>query len=104
MAKNGKSGEVFPGVTKREWNEALMLFLANPYWKEYYETAPSEKCRAYVGLEFCNSNRDNEAVREAMKELREELELEDWKHLLKYSGNNPMRGYIRKKIREMEEN
>ena len=24
----------------------------NPYWKEYYETAPSEQCRKLIALEF----------------------------------------------------
>ena len=101
--KYGKSGEIFPGVSQREWDEALRLFLANPYWREYHETAPTEKCRAYIGLEYCNSNRGSDAIRKAMKQTEAELTLEDWKHLLKYSGNDPKRGYIRKKIRELEE-
>lgn len=81
----------------------MRLFLVNPYWKEYYDTAPTEKCKGYIGLEYCWSNRESEAIRTAMKKTEEELGLEDWKHLLKYCGNNPKQGYIWKKIREMEE-
>ncbi len=80
----------------------MRLFLANPYWREYYETAPTEKCRAYIGLEYCNSNRESDAIREAMKQTEAELTREDWKHLMKYSGNDPRRRYIRKKNRELE--
>lgn len=60
--------------------------------RPYYETAPTVKCRAYIGLEYCNSNRGSDAIRKAMKQIETELTMEKRKHWLKYSGNDPRRG------------
>ena len=66
-------------------------WLENPFWREYYENAPSEKCRELIALEFRYSDDDGdleELLRE-MESVEEELGLEDWKHLYRYCGNNP---------------
>ena len=84
----------------REWME-------NPYWKEYYETAPSEQCRKLIALEFWYSDHDcpdADAVREiipAMEEAEKGLALEDWKHLDRFCGINPRKAQIRKWIEEL---
>ena len=55
--------------------------------------------------EFQRRPLKNNMIRMEISPSREESEgwtLEDWKHLMKYSGNDPRRGYIRKKNRELE--
>jgi len=83
-----------------EWTE-------NPFWKEYYETAPSEQCRKLIALEFWYSDHDGQdadAVQEiilAMEETEKDLGLEDWMHLDRFCGNNPRKAQILKKIGEL---
>jgi len=81
--------------------KALELYMGNPYWREYYEKAPSENCRRRIETGFCYSAfRKPENIREVLDALEEKLDLEDWKHLAKYAGNNPWGGKCRKKVRE----
>lgn len=90
------------GVNKK----AVERFLENPFWKKYYEDAPSEACKKYIELEFTNSM--SVADGKGMLDIKEESQkcedafgIEDWKHLAKYAGNNPFRGKCLKKIREL---
>lgn len=75
-------------------------FCENPFWNDYYTLAPSENCRRYVALEFYYSDDpdEEEEVVEEIKRLESQLDLDDWKHLLKYCGNNPRYAYIKNKI------
>ena len=93
--------EEYPGIPRAEFDEAVALFLENPYWREYYETAPGEACRKYIAMEFYLSEHEIPEAEEVLNEMEEKLSSEDWKHLLKYCGNNPRKGYIMKKIRAM---
>lgn len=73
-------------------DNALSVYLKNPYWKEVYDAAPSEESRRHCALDFYNSwymgNKDGVAEQ---RRIEKKLNLEDWKYLLKYSGNNPFR-------------
>ncbi len=80
----------------REW-------LENPYWKKYYEEAPSEKCREYIALEFRYSDTEDEEIAEEMDALLETLRAEDLRHLAAYAGNNPERAALLKRAEEMEQ-
>ena len=82
--------------------EALKEWLENPYWKKYYEEAPSEKCREYIALEFRYSDTEDEEIAEEMDALLETLRAEDLRHLAAYTGNNPERAALLKRAEEME--
>ncbi len=89
---------------EKEKERALEEFLENPLWKEYYETAPSDLCKSYIEYEFLYSNTDryeNEAVA-ILKEIEKDMDVDDWRHLMKYCGNNPFKGICRKRIKELE--
>ena len=79
----------------------LNEWLKNPFWREYYELAPSDKCREMIALEFMYSEYDSREIAAEIDEKEKELTLEDWQHLYRYCGNNPSKTYIRKKIREL---
>lgn len=88
--------------------ENLQAWLKNPYWKECYETAPSETAKWNVALEFYmsyNAMNDElyDEVADVIKENEEKFTIEDWKHQLKYNGNNPRVLYIQRKIKELEQ-
>ena len=73
-------------------DNALEVYLKNPYWKKVYDAAPSEESRRYCALNFYNSwyFGSTDGIAEQRK-IEKNLTLEDWKYLLKYSGNNPFR-------------
>lgn len=90
-------------------DKALTVFLKNDYWREYYETSPSEECKRYIEREFAESYLffidecfEHVAEKDSRKALEHTLSINDWKHLLKYAGNNPFRGYCKNKIKELE--
>lgn len=80
---------------------AVDVFCRNPYWRDEYVNAPSEICKRYIALTFYESLHD-EGTASGRQELEEKLGIEDWKHLLKFAGNNPWRTKCRKKIQEQE--
>ena len=82
---------------------SLERFLKNDYWREYYETAPTEKSKRYIALKFYWSTFiDADDYQDEVRELKETMSIEDWKHLYKYSGDNPFRPYCLSMIRKLE--
>ncbi len=50
-------------------------FMKNPFWKKYYEDAPSEACKQYIALQFFNSYRVSNGEKPvSFAEERNELE------------------------------
>ena len=86
---------------KNTLKEILALYLENPYWREYYETAPTELCREYIALEFYLSDYESEEALAEIRRIEDILGLDDWRHLYKYCGNNPRKKLIRDRIREL---
>ena len=82
--------------------KALEQFLKNDYWKEYYDTAPSDECREYIKREFVGSIYPDAGEEGNARALEPTLSADDWRHLLKYAGNNMFRPYCKKKIAELE--
>ena len=41
------------GIPEDELNRNLEEWLQNPYWREYYETAPSDGCRKVIAVGSC---------------------------------------------------
>lgn len=72
----------------------------NPLWREYYETAPSERCREMIVLELVYNVYGSKEVAAELDELEDRLILEDWRHMEKYCLDEAPMKYIRKKIRE----
>ena len=81
--------------------EILQEWLENPYWREYYEKAPSEKCREVIALEFVYSELETEEILEELEAAEKELALEDWQYLYRYCGNNPRKKKIHDRIVEL---
>ena len=83
---------------KDRMDENLNEWLENPAWREYYEEAPSGKCREWIALEFRYSETEDEETALEMDRMEEELSLEDWRHLYRYCGNNPRKKKIHDRI------
>ena len=86
--------------------ESVESFAENPHWAKYLKEAPSDSCKAYIKLNFYLSDLDTdspekEAVIEKMDAYENKLSADDWKHLLKYAGNNPFAGKCKKQIAEL---
>ena len=88
-------------MDKNEMKESLESFLENPYWAEYYNSAPSDMCKKYIQLEFYYSDTEDEDAIEPMEEIEGDLDLRDWQHLLKYCENSPRKLVIQQKIKEL---
>ena len=91
----------------KEMEAAVKRFTKNPYWKKYYEEAPSDACKQYIALQFQNSASvaDGEGtlnLKDEFKKCEDQFTLEDWKHMEKYAGNTPFRSKCRSKIKELE--
>ena len=87
---------------KQRKSLVLDEWLRNPYWREYYETAPSDLCREYIALEFWHSEYEDEEIALVMDEIEAELDVTDLRHLMRYAGNDPRKGILARKIRERE--
>ncbi|MCR4621199.1 MAG: hypothetical protein K5663_03885 [Clostridiales bacterium] len=81
--------------------ENVATWMENPFWREYYVTAPTEECRKLIALEFWYSDFEEDNIVQEMKKTEEELILEDWKHLNRYCGNNPRKKLIQDRIEEL---
>ena len=82
--------------------ENLEEWLKNPSWAEYYNGAPSDRCREFIALEFYYSEYEEEETAEEMDRIEGELGIDDLRHLMAWCGNNPRKGTLARKIREME--
>ena len=89
-------------IDRNEIRENLEEWLQNPSWAEYYNSAPSDRCRQFIALEFYNSEEEDEEVGEAMEAIEEQMNAEELRHLMKYCGNNPRKGILARKIAKME--
>ena len=87
-----------------EVRKNLSEWLKNLHWAEYYNHAPSARCREFIALEFYDSEYGDEEGAEAMDRLEEQMGPEELRHLLKYCGNNPRKGILARRIKEKEEN
>lgn len=76
--------------------------LENPYWAEYYNGAPSDKCKEYIALEFYYSEYEDDETADAMDEIEKQLSADDLRWLMKFCGNNPRKGILAQKITALE--
>ena len=85
-----------------ELEQCLAEWLENPYWREYYETAPSDECKEFIALEFMFNDTEDDEIAEMMDEAESKLKVEDLKHLAKYEGNTPRLEELKQRIAKME--
>ena len=90
-------------MNERKIQKSLKQFRVNPFWKEYYETAPTGTCKRYIELEFYYSDYlgnipDYEELKKESDELEKGFVKADWEHLYKYCGNNPKKVYYKNKL------
>ena len=83
-----------------QYAEILNEWLENPSWREYYEKAPSEKCREVIALEFVYSELETEEILEELEAAEKELALEDWQYLYRYA-HGPEKKRIHDRIVEL---
>lgn len=96
-------GKSDSGMTGRnEIQENLKEWLENPYWAEYYSSAPTGRCREFIALEFFFSKTEDEETGKEMDRLENEMDAAGLRHLLKWCGNNPRRGRLARRIAELE--
>ena len=92
-------------MKEQKIKKVLSEFRRNPFWNEYYETAPSDTCKRYIELEFCCSGcftslTEYEKIKKNKKHLEEEFTTEDWRHLYRFCGHNPLKVYYKRKMEE----
>ena len=95
-------------MNEKSIQNALKSTCKNPFWQEYYQTAPSKNCKRYIELKFYYSEclgavPDYEEFNKACILLENEFTKEDWLHLYKYCANNPKKVYYRNKLKECSE-
>ena len=93
-------------VDEKKVKAAVEFFMHNEFWKKVYEEAPSDKCRESYALTFYASTfiddaREDEDFFKKRDDVEDQLDLEDWKYLYKYQGNNPGKLKIKNKIKEL---
>ena len=87
---------------REEIQENLKEWLENPSRAEYYHSAPSERCREFIALEFYYSEYEDEEVLPDMDAIEEKLDAAELRHLAKWCGENPRKGILLRRIAEME--
>lgn len=68
-------------VDQRALKGVLEDWLSNPTWKEYYDMAPSDKCREYIALDFYASETEDEQAFEEMDAMLKDLGHDDLTYL-----------------------
>ena len=62
------------------------LFMENPYWKGYFDNAPSKSLKDYIKFKFNNNlsivSEKEENYFEKRKALEDKLTNEDWEYLI----------------------
>lgn len=93
-------------LNDKKMKDAISLFCKNDYWRKFYEGAPTDKCKRHIALGFYHSTYYADiGIEEAYKQqkaIEQKLTLADWKHLYKYSGNNPWRLKCKEMIEKLE--
>ena len=90
------------GIPEDGLKANLESWLENPFWREYYEEAPSDICRTIISLEYWESEYRTGAAHCAIKDLEDDLSVEDWRHMYRYCGNNPRKKIIHDRIMDLE--
>lgn len=89
-------------MDERKVKIAVDLFLKNEFQTEYYNNAPTERCKRYISLQFYWSLfTDAKDYSDEKQFLIDTMELEDWRYLHKYAGSNPWQVICKNKIESL---
>ena len=89
-------------INQNDVQENLKAWLENPFWAEYYNGAPSDRCREFIALEFYCSEYGEDEAGGTMDAVEETLDVGDLRYLFRCCGNNPRRGILARRIAERE--
>ena len=78
--------------------ENLRDWLENPSWAEYYNGAPTDRCKQFISLEFYYSEYEEEETAEAMDAIEDRMDAEELRYLMAWAGNSPRRSRLAEKI------
>jgi len=79
--------------------ETIKVFMNNPYWKSYYDKAPSEECKEFIKWSFAISSEDDDEEAEKMyKEAEKNLSKDDIQYLYDNEENQMAKSYWKKKL------
>ena len=82
--------------------EAIDEFIKNPYWRDYYEKAPTESCKQRIALTFCYSlYGEPKDIKKQKEKLEKDFTITDWQYLYDNAGNNPFKAKCKQKIEEL---
>jgi len=70
-------------VNPKAVRDNLREWCKNPYWKAFYEGAPSELCRDYIALDFYASETEDEEAFEMMDLFEKDFKRTDLEYLYK---------------------
>ena len=95
-------------VDWKKVDAAVEFFCHNEFWEGVYKNAPSDECRKHYAMSFYFSTfwddaHEDEDFFRMRDEVDSRLNIEDWKYVLKYQGNNPGRVKIKQRIKKLEE-
>ena len=90
------------GIGEEALRSNLAWWLENPSWAEYYDEAPTERCRRFIALEFYYSMYEDKTAAREMDRIEAEMDAEELRYLLENCGHNPRRKALRDRIRELE--
>ena len=93
-------------MCQKSIEKAVKMACMNPYWKEYYENAPSKMSKRYVELGFYYSVHlgeipDYDAYKKERQALESKFSKVDWQYLLRYAGHTPRKAFYKKMESEM---
>ena len=81
------------------------VFMANPYWREVYESAPSKELKEFYRLRFeispfvMGENYRDPTASQRLEELT--LSKKDIQHIQKYTGTGMAKAYYQKFINRL---
>ena len=81
-----------------EVQKNILDWLENPSWAEYYRSAPTDRCKQFIALEFYYSEYEEEETAEDMDAMEDEMNPDELRYLMAWAGNTPRRSQLAEKI------
>ena len=88
---------------REKLNKKFESAMRNAHFREQWENAPTDECRKYLMNMYklqVTTDRDKEMASAEREAIFDSLVEGDWRYIIKSCGNNMMRGYLRKRMRE----
>ena len=86
-------------IDSAELEKNLLDWLKNPSWAEYYHSAPTDRCRQFIALEFYYSEYEEEETAEAMDAMEDSMDAEELRYLMAWAGSTPRKSQLAEKIK-----